>query len=45
VICMQEFFTPIVLGNHYNLRDSIIKMGYPYHFFFQGRSLFWKCNF
>ncbi|MEJ7626053.1 MAG: endonuclease/exonuclease/phosphatase family protein [Ferruginibacter sp.] len=34
VVCMQEFFTPIVLGNHYYLRDSVIyKLGYPYHYF------------
>jgi endonuclease/exonuclease/phosphatase family metal-dependent hydrolase len=34
VICLQEFFTAIIPGNHYNLMDSIARtLHYPYHYF------------
>ncbi len=34
IICLQEFFTAVVPGNHYNFIDSIAKkMNYPYHYF------------
>jgi endonuclease/exonuclease/phosphatase family metal-dependent hydrolase len=34
VICLQEFFTAISPGNHYNLMDSIARtLHYPYHYF------------
>lgn len=34
IICLQEFFSAIVPGNHYNLMDSISRtMGYPYYYF------------
>jgi len=34
IICLQEFFSSIVPGNHYNLMDSIARtMGYPYYYF------------
>lgn len=34
VICLQEFFTAVIPGNHYNLLDSICHhSGYPYYYF------------
>jgi len=34
IICLQEFFTAVIPGNHYNLMDSIAKtMNYPYLYF------------
>ena len=34
VVCLQEFFTAVVPGNHYNIMDSISRtMGYPYVLF------------
>ena len=34
VVCLQEFFTALYPGSHYNLLDSITRtMKYPYHYF------------
>ncbi len=34
VLCLQEFFTAVIPGNHYNFIDSIAAtMQYPYHYF------------
>lgn len=34
VLCLQEFFSAIVPGNHYNIMDSLSrKLGYPYYYF------------
>lgn len=34
VVCLQEFFSEIVPGHHYNLMDSLSrKLGYPYYYF------------
>lgn len=34
VLCLQEFFSAIVPGNHYNLMDSLSRnLGYPYFYF------------
>jgi endonuclease/exonuclease/phosphatase family metal-dependent hydrolase len=34
IICLQEFFTAVLPGNHLNFIDSIAKtMSYPYHYF------------
>ncbi len=34
IICLQEFFSAVIPGNHYNLMDSIARtMNYPYHYF------------
>jgi endonuclease/exonuclease/phosphatase (EEP) superfamily protein YafD len=34
VLCLQEFFTAVVPGNHLNFIDSIAKtLNYPYHYF------------
>jgi endonuclease/exonuclease/phosphatase family metal-dependent hydrolase len=34
IVCLQEFFTAVIPGNHYNFIDSISKtMQYPYHYF------------
>jgi endonuclease/exonuclease/phosphatase family metal-dependent hydrolase len=34
IICLQEFFTAVIPGNHYNLMDSIAKtLNYPYLYF------------
>jgi endonuclease/exonuclease/phosphatase (EEP) superfamily protein YafD len=34
IVCLQEFFSAIVPGNHYNLIDSISKtINYPYTYF------------
>ncbi len=34
IICLQEFFTAVGPGNHYNLIESIAKsFSYPYHYF------------
>ena len=34
VICLQEFFSEIVPGHHYNIMDSLARnLGYPYYYF------------
>jgi endonuclease/exonuclease/phosphatase family metal-dependent hydrolase len=34
VVCLQEFFSEIIPGHHYNLMDSLSKtLGYPYYYF------------
>ena len=34
ILCLQEFFTAVIPGNHYNLMDSIARtMNYPYLYF------------
>lgn len=34
VVCLQEFFSEIVPGHHYNVMDSLSKtLGYPYYYF------------
>lgn len=34
IVCLQEFFSEIVPGNHYNIMDSLSrKLGYPYYYF------------
>jgi endonuclease/exonuclease/phosphatase family metal-dependent hydrolase len=34
IVCLQEFFTNIVPGNHYNVMDSLSKiLRYPYYYF------------
>ena len=34
ILCLQEFFTSIVPGNHYNLADSISRtLNYPFYYF------------
>lgn len=34
VVCLQEFFSEIVPGHHYNIMDSFArKLGYPYYYF------------
>lgn len=34
IVCLQEFFSEIVPGHHYNLMDSLSrKLGYPYYYF------------
>lgn len=34
VVCLQEFFSEIVPGHHYNIMDSLSrKLGYPYYYF------------
>ncbi|MBC7935622.1 MAG: hypothetical protein H7Y86_09765 [Rhizobacter sp.] len=34
VVCLQEFFSEIVPGHHYNIMDSLSRtLGYPYYFF------------
>ncbi len=34
VLCLQEFFSAVIPGNHYNLMDSIAKtLNYPYYYF------------
>lgn len=34
VVCLQEFFTAMYPGSHYNLLDSVAStMGYPYNYF------------
>ena len=34
VVCLQEFFSEIVPGHHYNIMDSLSRnLGYPYYYF------------
>jgi endonuclease/exonuclease/phosphatase family metal-dependent hydrolase len=34
ILCLQEFFTSVIPGNHYNLMDSIARtLHYPYYYF------------
>jgi endonuclease/exonuclease/phosphatase family metal-dependent hydrolase len=34
IICLQEFFSAVIPGNHYNLMDSISRtLNYPYYYF------------
>lgn len=34
IVCLQEFFTAVIPGNHYNILDSISRtMHYPYKYF------------
>ncbi|RYY71306.1 MAG: hypothetical protein EOO13_03615 [Chitinophagaceae bacterium] len=34
VVCLQEFFSEIVPGHHYNIMDSLARnLGYPYYYF------------
>ncbi|RYY51220.1 MAG: hypothetical protein EOO06_01395 [Chitinophagaceae bacterium] len=34
ILCLQEFFTEIIPGNHYNVMDSLANtLGYPYYYF------------
>jgi endonuclease/exonuclease/phosphatase family metal-dependent hydrolase len=34
VVCLQEFFSEIIPGHHYNIMDSLSrKLGYPYYYF------------
>ncbi len=34
IVCLQEFFTCVLIGNHYNFIDSISRtMQYPYYYF------------
>jgi endonuclease/exonuclease/phosphatase family metal-dependent hydrolase len=41
IVCLQEFFTAVLPGNHYNLIDSIVKtMHYPYYYFSRDYSKF-----
>ncbi len=34
IVCLEEFFSAVILGNHYNILDSISRtLHYPYYYF------------